>query len=135
MYNMCISQSNSWLLFSILLLPCLFPYGQRCSDTNDGLFERRVVSVCNTYLHILYMIEPGKDIRFSSSLKHLHNVHLSGRSPQIHLRWTIDGRSKYNKVQARDDSVQQYIIHKVPRALPASYVQQRAHSTTEDRLK
>jgi len=41
----------------------------------------------------------------------------------------------YNKVQARDDGVQQYIIHKVPRALPASYVQQRAHSTTEDRLK
>jgi len=41
----------------------------------------------------------------------------------------------YNKVQARDDSVQQYIIHKVPRALPASYVQRRAHSTTEDRLK
>jgi len=41
----------------------------------------------------------------------------------------------YNKVQARDDSVQQYIIHKVPRALPASYVQRRAHGTTEDKLK
>ena len=41
----------------------------------------------------------------------------------------------YNKVQARDNSVQQYIIHKVPRALPASYVQQRAHSTTEDKTE
>ena len=39
---------------------------------------------------------------------------------------------EYNKVQARDDSVQQYIIHKVPRALPASHVQGRAHSTTQD---
>jgi len=58
---------------------CLCPYGQRCSDTNDGLFERRVVSVYNVYLHILYMIEPGKDIRFSSSVKYLDNMHLSRR--------------------------------------------------------
>ena len=54
---------------------CLCPHGQRCSDTSDGLFERRVVSVYNAYLHILCMIEPGKDIRFSSSVKHLHNIH------------------------------------------------------------
>ena len=58
---------------------CLCPYGKPCSDTNDGLFERRVVSVYNAYLHILCMIEPGKDIRFSSSVKHLHNMHLSRR--------------------------------------------------------
>ena len=31
---------------------CLCPYGQRCSDTNDGLFERRVDSVYNVHLHI-----------------------------------------------------------------------------------
>jgi len=68
---------------------CLYPYinGQRCSDTYDGLFERRVVSVYNTYLYILCMIEPGKDIRFSSSVKHLHNMHLSRR---LH-RFTSDG--------------------------------------------
>ena len=66
---------------------CLCPYGQRCSDTNDGLFERRVVSVYNVYLHILCMIEPGKDIWFSSSVKNLHNMHLSRR---LH-RSTSDG--------------------------------------------
>jgi len=68
---------------------CLCPYinGQRCSDTNDGLFERRVVSVYNAYLHILWMIEPGKDIRFSSSVKNLHSMHLSRR---LH-RSTSDG--------------------------------------------
>jgi len=33
-------------------------------------------------------------MRFSSSVKHLHNMHLSAPSPQIHLGWTIDGRSK-----------------------------------------
>ena len=33
------------------------------------------------------MIEPGKDIRFSSSVKHLHNMHLSRR---LH-RSTSDG--------------------------------------------
>ena len=65
----------------------LCPYGQRCADTNDGLFERRVVSVYNAYLHILYMIEPGKDIRFSSGVKHLYNMHLSRR---LH-RSTSDG--------------------------------------------
>jgi len=73
---------------------CLCPYGQRCSDTNDVLFERRVVPAYNVYLHILCMIEPGKGMRFSSSVKHLHNMHLSTPSPQIHLGWTIDGRSK-----------------------------------------
>jgi len=72
----------------------LCPYGQRCSITNDGSFERRVVSVYNVYLHILCMIEPGKGLRFSSSVKHLRNMHLSAPSPQIHLGWTIDGRSK-----------------------------------------
>ena len=66
---------------------CLYPYGQRCLDTNDGLFERRVVSVYNVYLHILCIIEPGKNIRFSSILKHLHNMHLSRR---LH-RSTSDG--------------------------------------------
>ena len=66
---------------------CLFPDRQRCSDTNYGLFERRVVSVCNAYLHILCMIEPGKDIRFSSGVKHLYNMHLSRR---LH-RSTSDG--------------------------------------------
>ena len=72
---------------------CLCPHGQRCSDTNDGVFERRVVSVYNVYLHILCMIEPGKDIRFSSSMKHLHNMHLSALSPQIQIRTTntLDG--------------------------------------------
>jgi len=73
---------------------CLYPYGQRCSDTNDGLFERRVVSVYNIYLHILCMIEPGKGMQFSSCVKHLHYMHLSTPSQQIHLGWTIDGRSK-----------------------------------------
>ena len=58
---------------------CLCPYGQRCLDINDGLFERRVVSVYNVHLHILCMIEPGKNIRFSSSVKHLYNMHLSRR--------------------------------------------------------
>ena len=48
---------------------------------NDGLFERRVVSVYNTYLHILCMIEPDKGMRFSSSVKHLYNMHLSAPSP------------------------------------------------------
>jgi len=84
---MCISQSNSSLLCSILYCQCLCPYGQRCSDANDGLFERRVVSVYNVYLHILCMIETGKDIRFSSSVKNLHNMHLSRR---LH-RSTPDG--------------------------------------------
>jgi len=67
---------------------CLCPYGQRCSDTNDGLFERRVVSVYNVYLHILCMIEPSKGMRFSSSVKHLHNMHLSALSLQIQIRTT-----------------------------------------------
>ena len=40
------------------------------------------------------MIESGKGVRFSSSVKHLQNMHLSAPSPQIHLGWTIDGRSK-----------------------------------------
>ena len=66
---------------------CLCPYGQRCSDTNDALFERRVVSVYNAYLHILCMIEPVIGIRFSSSVKHLYNMHLSRR---LH-RSTSDG--------------------------------------------
>ena len=74
---------------------CLCPYGQRCSDTNDGLFKRRVVSD----LHILYMIEPGKGMRISSSVKHLHNMYFSAPSPQIHLRWTIDGRSKTGRFE------------------------------------
>ena len=69
---------------------CLCPDRQRCSDTNDGLFERRVVSVCNAYLHILCMIEPGKDIRFSSSVKHLHNLHNMHLSRRLH-RSTSDG--------------------------------------------
>jgi len=67
---------------------CFCPYGQR-SDTNDGSFERRVVSVYNVYLHILCMIEPGKGIWFSSSAKHLHNVHLSALSQQIQI-WTTN---------------------------------------------
>ena len=34
------------------------------------------------------------------------------------------GRERnYNNVQARDDSVQQDIIHRVPQALPSSHVQ------------
>jgi len=65
---------------------CLYPYGQRCSDTHDGLFGRRVVSVYNVYL-ILCMIEPVIDIRLSSSVKHIHNMHLSRR---LH-RSTSDG--------------------------------------------
>jgi len=68
---------------------CLCPYGQRCSDTNDGSFEQRVVSAYNVYLHILCMIEPGKGMRFSSSVKHLHNMHLSAPSPQIQI-WTTN---------------------------------------------
>ena len=40
------------------------------------------------------MIEPGNGMQFSSSVKHLHNMHLSAQSPQIRLGWTIDGRSK-----------------------------------------
>jgi len=90
MHDMCISHSNYWLLCSILFLSV--SYGQRCLNTNDGSFERRVVSEYNVYLHILCMIEPGKGIRFSSSVKTLDNMHLSAPSPQIHLRWTIDGR-------------------------------------------
>ena len=50
-------------------LQCLCPYGQRFSNTNDGSFERSVVSAYNAYLHILCLIEPGKGIRFSSSVK------------------------------------------------------------------
>ena len=69
---------------------CLCPYGQCCPDTNDGSFEQRVVSTYNVYLHILCMIEPSKGMRFSSSVKHLHNMHLSAPSPQIHLGWTND---------------------------------------------
>ena len=61
---------------------------------NEGLFERRVVSVYNVYLHILCMIEPGKGIRFSSSVKHLQKKHLSAPSAQVYLGWSIDGRSK-----------------------------------------
>ena len=82
---------------SVQLLDSLFHFiiasvsalinGQGCSDTNDGLFERMVVSVYNEYLHILCMIEPGKDIRFSSSVKNQHNMHLSRR---LH-RSTSDG--------------------------------------------
>jgi len=87
--NACTTCAHLRLLCSILLFQCLCPYinGQGCSDTNDGLFERRVVSVYNAYLHILCMIEPGKDIRFSSSVKNLHNMHLSRR----HHRSTSDG--------------------------------------------
>ena len=76
----------SLLQFVIVSVSALIN-GQRCSDTNDGLFERRVVSVYNAYLHILWMIEPGKDIRFSSSVKNLHSMHLSRR---LH-RSTSDG--------------------------------------------
>jgi len=78
---------------------CLCPYGQRYLNTNDGSFERRVVPAYNVYLHILCMIEPGKGMRFSSSVKHLHNMHLSVPSPQIHLGWTIDGRSKKGRFE------------------------------------
>jgi len=67
---------------------CLCPYGQRCSDTNDGSFERRVVSAYNVYLHILCVIEPGKGMWFSSNVKHLHNTHLSALSPQIQIQTT-----------------------------------------------
>jgi len=72
-------------------VPC--PYGQHCSDTNDGSFERRVVLAYNVYLHMLCMIEPGKGMRFSSSVKHLHNMHLSAPSPQIQIGTTntLDG--------------------------------------------
>jgi len=51
-------------------------------------FERMVVSAYNLYLHILCIIEPGKGMRFSSSVKHLHNMHLSTPSPQIQIRRT-----------------------------------------------
>ena len=44
-----------------------------------------MVSVYNVYLHLLCMVEPGKGMRFSSSVKHLLNMHLSAPSPQIHL--------------------------------------------------
>ena len=77
-------QVRSFLHF--LFLPVSLPYGQRCSNTNNGSFERRVVSVYNVYLHILCMIEPGEGMRFSSSVKHLHNMHLSRRH-----RSTSDG--------------------------------------------
>ena len=52
-----------------------------------------LVSVYNAYLHILCMIEPGKGMRFSSSVKHLHNMHLSALSPQIQIQTTntLDG--------------------------------------------
>ena len=65
---------------------CLCPYGQRCSDPNDGSFERR--AAYNVHQHILCMIEPGKDIRFSSSVKHLYNMHLSALSSQIQIQTT-----------------------------------------------
>ena len=74
--------------FPFYYCQCLCPYGQRCSDTNDGSFERRVVSAYNVYLHILCMIEAGKGMRFSSSVKYLHNMHLSAPSPQIQIRTT-----------------------------------------------
>jgi len=72
---------------------CLCPYGQRCSDTNDGSFERRVVSAYNVYLHILCVIEPGKGMQFSSGVKYLHNMHLSAPSSQIQIQTanTLDG--------------------------------------------
>ena len=61
-YTTCVYLSPTPGFFApFYYLQCLCPYGQRCSNTNDGLFE------------------PGKDIRFSSSVKHLHNIHLSRR--------------------------------------------------------
>ena len=75
------------LLHFIIASVSALVVSQRCSDTNDGLFQRRVVSVYNAYLHILCMIEHDKDIWFSSSVKHLHNMHLSRR---LH-RSTSDG--------------------------------------------
>ena len=59
---------------------CRWPYGQRCSNTNDGSLERRVVSAYNVYLHILCMIEPGKGMRFSSTQ--------SAGAPSVVHRWT-----------------------------------------------
>ena len=51
-----------------------------------------------------------------------------------HGQWAT-AETTYHKVQARDDSVQQYIIHKVPRALPSPHIQGRARSTTQLRLE
>jgi len=48
---------------------CLCPDRQRCSETNDGLFERRVVSVYNTYLHILCMKGCGYHSHASRSVR------------------------------------------------------------------
>ena len=75
------SQSNSWLIASVSALMV------SAVQIQIMVFERRVVSVYKAFLYILCMIEPGKDIRFSSSLKHLHNMHLSRR---LH-RSTSDG--------------------------------------------
>jgi len=90
MHDMCISpsQSNSWLLCSILLLPVSLPLRSALFRYKQCSFERRVVSAYNVYLHILCMIEPGIGMRFSSSVKYLHNIHLSALSPQIQIRRT-----------------------------------------------
>ena len=70
------------------IIASLCPDNQRCSDTNDGSFERRVVSAYNVYLYILCMIEPGNGMQFSLSVKHLNNMHLSAQSPQIQIQTT-----------------------------------------------
>jgi len=95
MEMLCISQSNSSLLCSILLLPVSLSLRSALFRYKWWSFERRVVSAYTVYLHILCMIEPGKGMRFSSSVKHLYDMHLSAQSPQIQIQRTntLDGLS------------------------------------------
>ena len=71
MHNVCISQSTSWLLCSILLLSVSLPFRSALFSNKWWSFERRVVSAYNVCLHILCIIDLCKGMRFSSSVTHL----------------------------------------------------------------
>ena len=54
----------------------------------DCLSEGWSLHAIYKYIHIFCMIEPNKGMRFSSSVKHLYNMHLSAPSPQIQILTT-----------------------------------------------
>ena len=87
MHDTCISQSNSWLLCSILLLSVSLPLQSALFRYKQWSFKRRVVPIQCISAHLM-IIEPCKGMRFSSSVWHLHNMHLSAPSPQIQIRTT-----------------------------------------------
>jgi len=99
-----ISQSNSWLLCSILLLSVSLPLRSALFRYKWWSFERRVVSVYNVCLHISCIIEPGKGMRFATSVEtpaqHASFCAVS-TDPNTNnqcLGWTIDGRSKKGRL-------------------------------------